>query len=283
MKLGLGQLGSSCDPVDFCLKIYGRVEYLVEDLPVFNYTSILEEIESTATTFLVMKNTDLIVRDLVKVNSHESFLNSQTLKIIETDSSWLPQEKSKLKPCQMSSTEIKDKFLVEIGEVKCRELVRSMKGEIYLRMSIYHGNVEITKRVDTLVSDILSDESDLTDENQKKSKCIDFNLPVCNIPRNGRLCCGLFMRDKKGKPLPLGWANRTIFNYNGIMRQSYSMFLWEDDEPSHEVLNPYKTTEENYRTKDSTTLDVNFLNTFQCTVVFPEEQPITIEVGLKSW
>ena len=189
------------------------------DTPVLNYTTILEEIENTATTFLVMKNTAQIVQDLVKVNAHESFLNSQTLKRIERESCCLTEEKYKLKPSQLSSLEILDNFIVEIGELKYREFVRSLKGEIYLRMSIYHGNVEITKRIDTLVTDILRDETDSTNEKQKKSKCVDFDLPVCNIPRNGRLCCGLFMKDKKGKHLPLGWANRTIFNYNGIMRQ----------------------------------------------------------------
>ena len=55
------------------------------------------------------------------------------------------------------------------------------------------------------------------------------------------------------------------------------MFLWEDEDPSHGVLNPYKTTEENYKTKDSTSLDVNFINSFQCSVVFPEETPIEVK------
>ena len=268
------KLSQSHSPADFCLKIYGREEYLVSERPLLSYTSIVEDIDNSMKTFLVMMNIDEVVDSLMKVNTHENFLNNQTLRRIDSDSSsQIPQ---KINQCQISSVEMKDHFIVEIGQLKLREFEAGLRDNLYLRMSVYHGNVELTSKVDTLVRDILLDQS--VTQKQKKSKCVEFDISVCNIPRNGRLCFGLFVKDKKGKRRALGWANRMIFNYNGIMRQSYSMFLFQDDEPSHDVLNPYKTTEENYKSKDCTSLDVNFINTFQCTVVFPEEIPIAIEV-----
>ena len=203
-------------------------------MPLVNYTSITEDIDNTLTTFLVMKNTDEIVQDVVKVNAHENFLNNQTLKRIEIEASDAScSQQKKYKPCQLFSIEIKDKFIVEIGEVKYRQLIRGLKGNIYLRMSIYHGNVEITKSVDTLVRDILRDEQELPNDKQKKSKCVEFDIAVCNIPRNGRLCCGLYLRDKRGKTLALGWANRTIFNYNGIMRQRHGRLKARQGQNDH--------------------------------------------------
>ena len=253
----------------------------MSERPLLSYTSIVEDIENSRKTFLVMMKTDEIVASLMKVNAHENFLNLQTLRRIETDSSYLTPYS--LKHSQISSVDMKDNFIVEIGPLKLQELEAGQGDQLYLRMSVYHGNVELTSNVDTLVRDILLDQTgqSVTDQ-QKKSKCVEFDLSVCNIPRNGRLCFGLFVKDKKGKKRALGWANRMIFNFAGIMRRSYSMFLFQDDEPSHDVLNPYKTTEENYKSKDCTSLDVNFLNTFQCTVVFPAETPIKIEVRFIS-
>ena len=251
----------------------------MSEIPLLSYTSIVEDIDNSLKTFLVMKKTEDIVSSLMKVNAHENFLNDQTLKRIETDPSYLTPYS--VNQSHISSLEMKDTFIVEIGQLKMREFEAGLRDNLYLRMSIYHGNVELTSKVDTVVRDILLDQTDQSvTEKQRKSKCVEFDISVCNIPRNARLCFGLYLKDKKGKKRALGWANRMIFNYNGIMRQSYSMFLFQDDEPSHDLLNPYKTTEENYKTKDCTALDVHFINTFQCTVVFPTEIPIKIEVRL---
>ena len=58
------------------------------------------------------------------------------------------------------------------------------------------------------------------------------------------------------------------------MRKSCSLHLWDsnNEEASHDLLNPYRTAEENNKFKEAITLELCYVNTFGCTVVFPEDQ-----------
>ena len=64
--------------------------------------------------------------------------------------------------------------------------------------------------------------------------------------RNSRLCFGLYEKDKKGNNSLVGWTNRTIFDFQGNMRKPFSMYFWNNRNltSSHELLNPYKLSEE---------------------------------------
>ena len=92
---------------------------------------------------------------------------------------------------------------LDIGQLKLSKNFLDNNPEIsntnlFLRIGIYHGNIEISRRVDISVGDILVYEEEGVDTNQDegskqiKSKIVEFDLMVCNIPRMARLCFGLF-------------------------------------------------------------------------------------------
>ena len=68
-----------------------------------------------------------------------------------------------------------------------------LHSQLFLRISIFHGNVEIVERIDTCVGEIVSkSEESKSEESQIQSKVADFNINVSNIPRMARLCFGLY-------------------------------------------------------------------------------------------
>ena len=79
-----------------------------------------------------------------------------------------------------------------------------------------------------------------------------------NLPKNARLCFGLYEKDKKGNNNLVGWTNRTIFDFKGNMRKPFSMYFWnnKNQKSSHELLNPYKSSEEVNEGKNAISLEV---------------------------
>ena len=56
----------------------------------------------------------------------------------------------------------------------------------------------------------------------------------------------------------IGWTNRTIFDYKGNMKKPFSMYFWNNrgQQSSHELLNPYKSSEEVNKGKIAISMEV---------------------------
>eukprot|EP00092_Neocalanus_flemingeri_P011672 GFUD01012577.1.p1 GENE.GFUD01012577.1~~GFUD01012577.1.p1 ORF type:complete len:1133 (+),score=268.09 GFUD01012577.1:126-3524(+) len=269
---------------NYCLKVFGKEEYLVEERPVCHYISILDDVLNIKKAFLVLKKKDDII---MKIASDDVYTKlAKDIKITGVNrrvSMAFKKFNNKSIGTSVTSVELKDKFMVEIGQLKLNRNIQTIepdlpKSQLFLRISIYHGNVEIVDRIDTYVGEIIStsDESK-KEETQIKSKVVDFNINVSNIPRMARLCFGLYKLGKRGREKALAWANRPVFNYKRKMKNPSSLYMWDvnDEELSHDLLNPYKTSEENKDFKETTataiTIDVSYVNTFGCSVVFPKD------------
>ena len=123
------------------------------------------------------------------------------------------------------------------------------------RVSIYHGTVELVNKIDINVEDIF-----YLDFEETLSKLLEFDIMVKNLPRNSRLCFGLYEKDKKGNNSLVGWTNRTIFDFQGNMRKPFSMYFWNNRNQmsSHELLNPYKLSEEINEGTNAISMEVLF-------------------------
>ena len=109
------------------------------------------------------------------------------------------------------------------------------------------------KKIDTNVEDIF-----YKDFEETLSKLVEFDITVKKIPKNARLCFGLYEKDKKGNNRLVGWTNRTIFDFKGNMRKEFSMYFWNSRNhlSSHELLNPYKSSEEINKGKNTISMEV---------------------------
>ena len=128
-----------------------------------------------------------------------------------------------------------------------------MNCECFYRVSIYHGTVELVNKIDTNVEDIF-----VQDFEETLSKLVEFDITVKKLPKNARLCFGLYEKDKKGNNRLVGWTNRTIFDFKGNMRKPFSMYFWNcrNHLSSHELLNPYKSSEEINKGKNTISMEV---------------------------
>ena len=108
-------------------------------------------------------------------------------------------------------------------------------------------------KIDTCVEDIFFQDFEKT-----LSKLVEFDIRVKNLPKNARLCFGLYEKDKKGNNRLVGWTNRTIFDFKGNMRKPFSMYFWNSRNhlSSHELLNPYKSSEEINEGKNTISMEV---------------------------
>ena len=262
---------------NYCLKVLGKEEYLVEECPITQYASVLEDVVKMKKAFLVLKKKDDVITKIASDDVYAKLNKEAKRNSVERRVSMAYRKFTK-KVIFVSSVELDDKFMLEIGTLKLNRNIITTETDLgqcqlFLRISIFHGNTEIVERIDTSVEEILSksDESK-TERSQIQSKVVDFNINVSNLPRMARLCFGLY-KIKKGKVKALAWTNRSVFNYRRKMRKPFPLYMWDvnDDEPSHDLLNPYKTTEDNSDKKEATSIDVSFVNTFHTSVVFPKD------------
>ena len=104
----------------------------------------------------------------------------------------------------------------------------------------------------------------------------------------GRLCLSIYHL-KKGRSSMLAWVNRNIFTYKREMMPRQTQYMWDTPighPPSHGLLNPYKTSHQNFNFKVNSPVSLNFLtdhnqaassmevgltNTTQCRICFPPD------------
>lgn len=262
------------DRKNLCLKMYGKEEYLIKEYYLSKYASIQEDISNYGKLCLVVKVIDEVIMKLkpfVKIKTGSQIKRSNTTAF--------GYSQRRKKDLTVSSLELEDNFKIEIGSLKYVDSFEGLPSDSspWLRISIFHGNVELVDHIDTNVSDILTGTGDATHKtNNEHSKMLEFNIAVKKLPRNARLCFGIYYKDRRGKNMFIGWANRTIFNFKGVMKKTFSMFFSESstEKPSHDLLNPYKKTEEtNFEVCCCTvaSLEVTFFNSFEQILTFPEE------------
>ena len=263
-----------------CLKIYGREEYLIKELPLSQYKFIYGDDSENKKIYLVLKDIDSVVMKLKK--------NGDLMKIRE--GSKKPRrgstafrrtiemrEKQILQNETVSSIRMEDTFKIGIGQLKHITICQCKCNDVslWMKIGIYHGSQEIVESQNFKVDDIMV--KDQCENNGKtSSKTLDFKISVKKIPRNARLCFGIYLKDSKPKEKIkfIGWANITIFNFKGQMKNTCSVSFWEsaDEVPTHDLLSPYKTIAEEYDRRNSNiSFDITFFNTFGCSVLFPEE------------
>ena len=100
----------------FCLKVYGKDEYLVKNCPLIAYSTLQEDLKIHGKIFLVIKKIDDVIMRILPIKMLKLKRGLQRANTFAFEKSL---ETKKLRSnVKLSSLDINDKFRIEIGQLK---------------------------------------------------------------------------------------------------------------------------------------------------------------------
>ncbi|KAK4875877.1 hypothetical protein RN001_012299 [Aquatica leii] len=264
------------NPYDFVLKVCGRDEYLVGDHPIIHFQyiqdSLFRDITPTVVTMSVNSVPILIENEVEKISTldnkkpRSSFSTLTLRKKGKHKSSWSIEEHFSITICTISGLNCDTKRNVEIG----------------IQVGLFHGGKSLCQPQKTNEKLVTEKCECLLDETLK------FDIKVCNIPKNAKLCFVVYEATKSSKGnktrriressnkdvYPIAWANTTVFDFRSHLKTgAMTLYMWTyaEDMMNDDVLHPLGTVVSNPNTKYATALTLTF-NSFgyeQQTIVYP--------------
>lgn len=265
-------------PTDYVLKICGQDEFLVGDHPIIEFQYIQDCISKEMTPILVTIHKDRVPvfisndYECLEVYDKKNKTNFSTLTL---------RKKGKNK----SSWFVDDKFSITLNTISKLNCDPKKTSEIGIQAGLFHGGKALCQPVQTPDKQLLTD----CNECQLDTK-LEFDIKVCNIPRNAKLCFVLYeisryakgAKSKKLKEMakdaasvatnPIAWANTTVYDFKCQLRSgAMTLYMWTyaEDMMSDDVLHPLGTVVSNPNTEYSTSLTLNFSSYADQTILYP--------------
>ncbi|XP_060527773.1 phosphatidylinositol 4,5-bisphosphate 3-kinase catalytic subunit delta isoform [Cylas formicarius] len=273
---------------EYVLKVCGRDEYLVGDNQIIQFRYIQDCISKDITPTLLTVHIDRV--PILKSSDYESVDGYDIRKSRTT--SYNSGNTLRKKKNAKSSWSITENFAITVCTASKLNCDTRKITEIGVQAGLFHGGKPLCQPLKTeerLVSEKCDAEFDIS---------LDFDIQVCNIPRNAKLCFVVYelskyakgTRTRKTKDLkdslmnPIAWANTSVFDFKGQLRTgAMTLYMWTyaEDMMSDEVLHPLGTVVSNPNTDYSTALTLNFKGyTADQTLMFPCTESV-IEYALK--
>ncbi|XP_037320033.2 phosphatidylinositol 4,5-bisphosphate 3-kinase catalytic subunit beta isoform [Pungitius pungitius] len=158
--------------------------------------------------------------------------------------------------------------------------------KVQVRAGLFHGT-------ELLCKPAVSSESCGRSDHTWKDSTLEFDLPVCDLPRMTRLCFAIYAvmdkvkKQKSTKNLhinkyqtirkagkvhyPIAWVNTMVFDYKGQLKTGdIVLHCWSSfPDELEEMLNPIGTIQTNPYTENATALHIHFPEYMSHAVVFP--------------
>ncbi|XP_018318828.1 phosphatidylinositol 4,5-bisphosphate 3-kinase catalytic subunit delta isoform [Agrilus planipennis] len=262
-------------PCDYILKVCGRDEFLVGDYDLIQFQYIQDALNRDITPVLVTIPIDSVPVQLdinnVSLDNFEkknrpSFSTNTLRNKKGKSTSWKIVENLRLTICTVSGLNCDTKRNVEIG----------------IQVGLFHGGKSLCEPI-------------RTPENTVNERCecvfdhtLTFNIQVCNIPKNGKLCFVVYEASKSAKggktkkikesskePFsnPIAWANTTVYDFkNQLKTGAMTLYMWTyaEDTLNEDAFHPLGTVVSNPNTKYATALTLIFDSYGQeQTITFP--------------
>ncbi|XP_076049000.1 phosphatidylinositol 4,5-bisphosphate 3-kinase catalytic subunit delta isoform-like [Oratosquilla oratoria] len=257
------------DPKDYKLKAPGHEEYLIGDVPLSQFMYIREHIaqEELQPIHLVIvhKHTIQVPTD----NIYESIEDISIKSMRNSFSSLLRKN-----PHFISSWSIKEAFSFKVGSLSKLYVESEDQVEVQIESGLYHGGELLCSETQ------MTREVGIMDGQAVIEQDLNFDILVCDIPRNARLCLVIYEVPKnakavKGKTtnvgsrqgkrenrIPIAWVNTTVFDYkNQLKGGSMSLYSWnvyEDQNGEVDLPNALGTVVSNPDHDRAVTLTISF-------------------------
>lgn len=260
-------------PSDFCLKVCGQEEYLIGNYPLINFIYIQECLSRDVTPVIVVVNSNTI--DIDNNNNNDIKLTPTTLTL-----------RSNNKNKRESAWKIKDKFKFNVNNIsRLNSDAEQRTVEIVLQAGLFYGGkslCESQKTKERIVNAAGNCEWD--------DEILSFDICICDIPHNARLCFVLYEISKSSKGTggrrlikdpkqeyfmnPLSWVNTTVYDFKSQFKNGpITLFTWAyvEDIQNEDLLNPLGAVVSNSRINCAASIELTFpnLNNNNKTVEYP--------------
>lgn len=241
------------------LKVCGREEYLLEELPLLQYKYVQDKIsEGIAPQFLIVPISD--------IQTDHDIVYAQIDQRDPTSGS--PRAALDQSQC-VSAWTIKEAFRARIVSASAINVEPGAK--LAVEAGLYHGT-------ELLCETRRTNECAANDGQCTWDQELEFTLPVQDVPNAARLCLVMYEVTKGAKggaqrsrrrvgpdlfAAPLAWGNVTAYDYRGVLRsgiKELSLWAYADDPQADEpaMLNPMGTAVANPDRRQATLLTLCF-------------------------
>ncbi|XP_072379316.1 phosphatidylinositol 4,5-bisphosphate 3-kinase catalytic subunit beta isoform isoform X1 [Diabrotica undecimpunctata] len=278
---------------EYVLKVCGQDEFLIGDNKIIEFQYVQDCISKNIMPTLITLHIDKV--PVFKSNDYESleiFENKKFHSAGFGSTNTLRKKKNSL-----SSWSIQDNYLVKVCTVCKLNCDLKKTSEIGIQAGLFHGGKSLCQPKKTLDCSI-DDKYECSIDTE-----LVFDIDVCNIPRNAKLCFVVYEVNKYAKGTktkktkdsskennfsnnPLAWANTSVYDFKGQLKSGdTTLYMWAfaDDMSSDDVLHPLGTVVSNPYSEHSTTLTLHIKSyATDQTVVFPSIDTIVNNVDLRD-
>ncbi|CAG9819182.1 unnamed protein product [Phaedon cochleariae] len=278
---------------EYILKVCGQDEFIIGDYQIIEFQYIQDCISKDVIPTFVTLHVDRV--PVFHSNDYESidiFENRKTRTTSYSSTNTLRKKKN-----SVSSWNVTDNFSVKVCMVSKLNCDPKKLSEIGVQAGLFHGGKSLCQPKRTL-------DCAIDDKCECKINAeLVFDIQVCNIPRNAKLCFVVYevnkyvkgTKTKKTKDSakensmshnPLAWANTTVYDFKSQLKNgAMSLYMWAyaEDMTSDDVLHPLGTVVSNPNTEYSTTLTF-FVKSFlkDQTILFPSIETMINMADLKE-
>lgn len=239
-------------PKDFCLKVCGHEEYLIGPNPLIQYTYIQDCLSRDVIPTLVIMRTDSIV---VCDDNHYGNVDDNLKRPRPAFSTLTLRKKGK----HISAWKITDKwFEFDVnGLSRLNSEAAHRTVVIGLQAGLFYGGkllCETQKAKERVVN---------PDGSCDWEETLRFDIKICDIPHNARLCFVLYevsktkgMKSRKHTKEskqeffknPLCWANTTVYDFKSQLKSgAMTLYTWTyvENPQNEDILHPLGTVVSN--------------------------------------
>ncbi|XP_023229587.1 phosphatidylinositol 4,5-bisphosphate 3-kinase catalytic subunit delta isoform-like isoform X2 [Centruroides sculpturatus] len=247
-------------PEDYIFKLCGMDKYLLGPYPISQYKFIRQMIADDKTPELTVVSIASI-----RLNEDDGYESLEKLERKRTYSFYGTTTMRK-KQKTLSAWTIQENFSLRVNY--CCKLNCEESSRVTVQLGLFHGYEMLCEVQSTNDAIVENGECHWNED-------IQFDLPVCCIPRMTRLCIVVYkpVKTAKGsKPRyrdlktdlyanPVAWVNTTVYDFKNILKTGpvlLPMWTFSQDHQTEDMLNPLGTVVSNPNVENSTGIMITF-------------------------
>ncbi|KAG5883732.1 hypothetical protein JTB14_024233 [Gonioctena quinquepunctata] len=277
---------------EYILKVCGQDEFLFGDNEIIEFQYIQDCLSKDIIPTLVTIHVDRV--PVFQSNDYESLDIFEHKKPRST--SYSSTNTLRKKKNSVSSWDVTDSYVVRVCTVSKLNCDPKKAPEIGIQAGLFHGGKSLCQPKRTI---------DCTIDDKCECKInaeLVFDIQVCNIPRNAKLCFVVYEVNKYSKGTktkktkestkdnlsnnPLAWANTSVYDFKSQLKNgAMTLYMWAyaEDMTSDDVLHPLGTVVSNPNTEYSTTITLYIKSCARDqTVIFPSIETMIEYAKLKQ-
>jgi phosphatidylinositol-4,5-bisphosphate 3-kinase len=213
---------SRLDANSFVLKVVGKEEYFLKEVPVIQYKYV-----ASCLAKKVQPQFSLKLYDDLRPRDEEAFI--RPLYAGQQQDSPVPygtrtRATSSRDPSEfVSIMDIQDTYKIKILSAKNANTPENLK--VYVKAGIYHGRESLCRVVTT--------SKGASSENTEWNEILEFDISIRDVPRGAKLCFIVYAAPERGKSkrkkavVPLAWVNMMVYDYVGQLQTGrQELYAW---------------------------------------------------------